>query len=118
MRPSNEKIWLNSIDEFTTNSEFKTVIHNNDVQDVHHSNDLFDRPKQSKGKLNSNAYNGIGSRKSSYEKPRKRDKWNFNPDDDEDYIYWDSINNHAEISKGKQKSEKEVGFSLLNLSLY
>ena len=116
MRPSNEKIWLNSRDEFTTNSEFKTVIHNNDVQDVHHSNDLFDRPKQSKGKLNSNAYNGIGSRKSSYEKPRKRDKWNFNPDDDEDYIYWDSINNHAEISKGKQKSAKEVGL-LLNLSL-
>ena len=112
-RQNDDKIWLKSIDDFTTNSHlFKTSIFDNDVQNGHNSNDLLDRPKHSKGKSNSYAQNQLGNGRNDVDKPSKRDKWNFHRENEmlDDYIYWDSINNHAEIPGGKRKSSKEVSF--------
>ena len=112
-RRNNDKIWLKSVDDFTTNSYlFKTSVFDNDVPKRHNSNDLFDQPKHSKGKSNSYTQNQLGNGRNKGDKPSKKDKWNFYREDElfDDYIYWDSINNHAEIPGGKRKSSKEVSF--------
>jgi len=119
-RQNDDKIWLKSRDDYTTNSHsFKTSIFDNDVQNGHNSNDLLDRPKHSKGKSNSYTQNQLGNRRNNADKPSKKDKWNFHRENDmlDDYIYWDSINNHAEIPGGKRKSTKEIADMFLSDSI-
>ena len=92
----NNKIWLNSD---------KTNVPKNQQN----SNNVFDQPKLSKGKWNSNKQNAIGNEENFEDKPSKSDKWNIYKEKDhlDDYFYWDSINNHVE--KDDSKTSKKVG---------
>ena len=112
-RQNDDKIWLKSSDDFTTNSHsFKTFIVNNDIKNGHQSNNLLDRPKQSKEKSKSYIQNQLGKRMDKVVKPSGKDKWNFHRENDflDDYIYWDSINSHTKIPGDNRKSTKEVSF--------
>ena len=105
-RQNSEKIWLKSADDFTTNSHlFKTSQNYKGVRNGQNY-------KYSKGKSNSYTQNQVGNGRNHGDKPSKRDKWNFNREDElsDDYLHWDSINNHAENTGGKKKSLKEVNF--------
>lgn len=105
-KPSkNNKIWLQTSDTFHQNSDKF-----NAVDGKSSSFNGFDQPtKVSKGKWNSNKQNAIGN---EADKPSKSDKWNIyrgRENDhlvDEDYFYWDSINNHVE--KDDSKKSKKV----------
>lgn len=70
--------------------------------------DLLDQAKHSGGKWNSNKENTIGNEIYFAEKPSKSDKWNHYKENDvyDEYIYWDSINNHVE--KDKKKTPRKV----------
>ena len=70
------------------------------------NNNGLDQPKLSKGKWNSNKQNSLGNGADLDEKPSKSDKWNLYRDDEDDYFYWDSINNHVE--KDKKKTNGKV----------
>ena len=70
--------------------------------------DLLDQAKHSKGKWNSNKENTIGNEINFGEKPSKSDKWNHYKENDvyDEYIYWDSINNH--VGRERKKTSHKV----------
>ena len=75
--------------------------------------DLTDQAKHSGGKWNSNKENTIGNEIYFAEKPSKSDKWNHYKDKENDvydeYIYWDSINNHVDTDR--KKTSRKVGLN-------
>ena len=73
--------------------------------------DLLDQAKHSGGKWNSNKENTIGNEIYFAEKPSKSDKWNHYKENDvyDEYIYWDSINNHVESDR--KKTSRKVGLN-------
>ena len=73
--------------------------------------DLLDQAKHSGGKWNSNKENTIGNEIYFAEKPSKSDKWNHYKENDvyDEYIYWDSINNH--VDSDRQKTSRKVGLN-------
>ena len=117
-KPSeNNKIWLQTSDTFHHKSDKF-----NAVDGKKSSFNGFDQPtKVSKGKWNSNKQNAIGNEANFEDKPSKSDKWNIyrgKENDhlvDEDYFYWDSINNHVE--KDESKKSKKVSHNQCILSI-
>ena len=80
--------------------------------------DLLDQAKHSKGKWNSKQENTIGNEINFGEKPSKSDKWNHYKENDvyDEYIYWDSINNHLDRDR-KKTSHKVRWIAFIKLGI-
>ena len=97
---TNNQIWLNRKQEDKDN--YKPSDKFNVAKNPSPNNGIDQQNKLSKGKWNSNSQNTIGNEQ---DKPSKSDKWNFYREN-EDYFYWDSINNHVEKDKKDKTSMK------------
>ena len=100
--PGKHKIWLKNDKNDENADKFRNFSHDGKKS----NNNGLDQPKLSKGKWNSNKQNSLGNGANQDEKPSKSDKWNLYSGDD-DYFYWDSINNHVEKDK-KKKTQRKV----------
>ena len=92
----NNKIWLKS--DFEDGKSKNKYQQTNNFNGVQNSHNEVDQPKR---KWNSNKQNTIGNEQNFQDKPSKSDKWNKIRENEsfDDYIYWDSINNHIETDK-------------------
>ena len=99
------QIWLNRKEDHKKDN-YKTPDKFNVAKNPS-PNGIDQQNKLSKGKWNSNSQNTIGNEQ---DKPSKSDKWNFYREN-EDYFYWDSINNHVEKDK-KDKTSMKVSLRI------
>ena len=101
--PGKNKIWLKNDKTDENADKFRNFSHGGKKS----NNNGLDQPKLSKGKWNSNKQNSLGNGADEDEKPSKSDKWNLYSGDD-DYFYWDSINNHVEKKKKTQRKVSQT----------
>jgi len=110
----NNKIWLKS--DFGDGKSKNKYQPTNNFNGVQNSHNEVDQPKR---KWNSNKQNTIGNEQNFQDKPSKSDKWNKIRENEsfDDYIYWDSINNHIESDKkSNTKNSLKLADTLLSKS--